>query len=138
VAQREPARTRTRIIATPATLFANFAGNDYQLSVTSPARDAGGVLANVTDDLEGAPRPQGSAFDVGAYEFPAATAPVTLSVTRTGNGSVGSAPAGISCGTTCSATFAAGTSVTLTATPAAGSVFTGWFGWRMLGTGRAP
>ena len=116
------------IIATPATLFANFAGNDYHLSSTSPARDAGGTIVNVTDDLEGAPRPQGSAFDIGAYEFPASTAPVTLTVTRTGNGTVSSAPAGISCGATCSAMFSAGTSVTLTATPAAGTVFTGWSG----------
>jgi parallel beta helix pectate lyase-like protein/List-Bact-rpt repeat protein len=123
------------IIATPATLFANFAGNDYHLSVTSPARDAGGVLGNVTDDLEGAPRPQGSAFDIGAYEFPAAPAPVALGVTRTGNGSVTSAPAGINCGSTCSATFAPGTSVTLTATPASGSVFTGWSGGGCGGTG---
>ncbi len=61
------------IIATPAALFVNFAGNDYHLSSTSPARDAGGTIANVTDDLESAPRPQGSAFDIGAYEFPATT-----------------------------------------------------------------
>jgi copper-binding protein NosD/List-Bact-rpt repeat protein len=123
------------IIAAPAALFVNVAGNDYHLSSTSPARDAGGTVAPVTDDLEGAPRPQGSAFDIGAYEFPAAPAPVTLSVTRTGNGTVGSAPAGISCGTACSAMFTAGTSVTLTATPAAGSVFTGWSGGGCSGTG---
>jgi hypothetical protein len=123
------------IIATPAALFVNFAGNDYHLSSTSPARDAGGTIASVTDDLESALRPQGSAFDIGAYEFPAATAPVTLSVTRTGNGTVSSAPAGISCGVTCSATFTAGTSVTLTATPAAGSVFSGWSGGGCSGTG---
>jgi parallel beta-helix repeat protein len=123
------------IIAAPATLFADFAGNDYHLSATSPARDAGAALANVTDDLEAAPRPQGTSFDIGAYEFPASTAPVALTVTRTGNGSVASAPAGISCGTTCSAMFAAGTSITLTATPAAGSVFTGWSGGGCSGTG---
>jgi parallel beta helix pectate lyase-like protein/List-Bact-rpt repeat protein len=123
------------ILATPATLFASFTGNDYHLSATSPARDAGGSVANVTDDLEGAPRPQGSAFDIGAYEFPASTAPVTLTVTRTGNGTVTSAPAGISCGTGCSAAFTAGTSVTLTATSATGSIFTGWSGGGCSGTG---
>ena len=43
-------------------LFANVAGNDYHLNATSPARDAGATVADVTDDLEGAPRPQGRAF----------------------------------------------------------------------------
>jgi hypothetical protein len=122
------------IIAGPAALFVDFGGNDYHLSSTSPARDAGGTLASVTDDLEDAPRPQGLAFDIGAYEFPAVTGPVTLSVTRTGNGTVASSPAGISCGATCSATFNPGTSVTLTATAAAGSVFTGWSGGGCSGT----
>jgi serine protease AprX len=54
----------------------------------------------------------------------------TLTVTRAGNGSgkVTSTPTGINCGTTCGATFKSGTSVTLKASPAAGSKFTGWSG----------
>ena len=51
-----------------------------------------------------------------------------LSVTRTGAGSgtVTSSPAGISCGTSCAAYFPIGSSVTLSAAPAAGSAFAGW------------
>ena len=51
-----------------------------------------------------------------------------LSVSVTGSGTVTSAPAGISCGATCSANFASGTAVTLTPAAAAGYVFTGWGG----------
>ena len=51
-----------------------------------------------------------------------------LTVSVAGNGSVASAPAGISCGATCSADFASTGSVTLTATPAAGQVFNSWGG----------
>jgi hypothetical protein len=53
-----------------------------------------------------------------------------LSVSKTGNGTgtVASSPSGISCGATCSASFNSGTSVTLTATPDAGSGFTAWSG----------
>ncbi len=53
-----------------------------------------------------------------------------LSVQRagTGQGQVTSAPAGIACGASCSATFDQGTLVTLTATPVAGSSFVGWEG----------
>ena len=60
----------------------------------------------------------------------AAFAPIryTLSVSLFGSGSVSSSPAGISCGSTCSASFDAGTQVTLTASPASGQVFTGWSG----------
>ncbi|MDZ4850416.1 MAG: hypothetical protein SGI77_14115, partial [Pirellulaceae bacterium] len=52
-----------------------------------------------------------------------------LSVTRSGSGKITSSPDGIdsSIGNS-SANFADGTEVTLTATPAAGSVFTGWSG----------
>jgi alpha-tubulin suppressor-like RCC1 family protein len=53
-----------------------------------------------------------------------------LSVMRqgTGSGSVVSSPAGIDCGSTCSASFNADSQVTLTATAASGSSFTGWTG----------
>ncbi len=51
-----------------------------------------------------------------------------MTVSGGGTGTVTSAPAGITCSLVCTATFAAGTSVTLTATPGAGSVFAGWSG----------
>jgi hypothetical protein len=51
-----------------------------------------------------------------------------LSVAVTGTGTVRSQPAGIDCGSTCNASFAANTSVSLSATPGAGQVFTGWGG----------
>ncbi len=52
----------------------------------------------------------------------------TLSFTTVGSGGVNSSPAGIVCGATCAAAFAAGTVVTLTATPTAGATFSGWSG----------
>lgn len=60
----------------------------------------------------------------------------TLTVARagTGSGTVASTPTGISCGTTCVASFTTGTQVSLVATPAAGSVFAGWSG-ACAGTG---
>jgi hypothetical protein len=61
---------------------------------------------------------------------------VKVSVTKsgTGSGTVVSTPAGINCGTACSGTIYVGTLVTLTATPAAGSVFKGWSGGGCTGT----
>jgi hypothetical protein len=56
----------------------------------------------------------------------------TLTVTKsgTGIGTVTSSPAGINCGPYCSDTYVQGlpASLTLTATPSEGSVFTGWSG----------
>ncbi len=42
---------------------------DFHLQVTSPAIDAGAFLQEVTMDLEGIIRPQGSGYDIGAYEY---------------------------------------------------------------------
>jgi hypothetical protein len=52
----------------------------------------------------------------------------------TGTGTVTSSPAGVNCGTVCNFVFPYGTSVTLTATAAAGSVFAGWSGAPCSGT----
>ncbi len=59
---------------------------------------------------------------------------LTVAKAGTGSGTVKSSPAGISCGSTCTHKFAAGTVVTLTATPKAGSTFAGWSG-ACTGTG---
>ena len=62
---------------------------------------------------------------------------VTLTVIKTGTGSgtVTSAPAGITCGTSCAASYPSGTGVTLTAAAASGSTFGGWSGGGCSGTG---
>ncbi|HNT78296.1 MAG TPA: choice-of-anchor D domain-containing protein, partial [Anaerolineae bacterium] len=61
----------------------------------------------------------------------------TLTVAKDGMGSgvVTSDPAGIACGASCEATFAAGTPVTLTAAAANGSTFIGWTGAGCSGVG---
>src|SRR5205085_11403865 len=53
-----------------------------------------------------------------------------LTVTKSGfgTGRVTSAPAGIDCGATCSASYSSGTNITVTATPDPGSDFTSFTG----------
>jgi M6 family metalloprotease-like protein len=74
----------------------------------------------------------------GSISFtPPVTKTLTVSKNGTGSGTVTSAPAGISCGSTCSASFLAPTSITLTAAgdASSGSIFTGWSGGGCSGTG---
>jgi len=81
--------------------------------------------------------------DAGTFNSPtqtfttsaAPTSALTVSRNGTGSGTVTSNPTGINCGATCSASFAQGTTVTLTATPVSGSVFAGWNGGGCSGTG---
>ncbi len=49
-------------------LFVNEAGGNLHLSAGSPAIDAGATIGTITSDIEGNLRPQGSAYDIGAYE----------------------------------------------------------------------
>src|SRR5919202_1726891 len=58
----------------------------------------------------------------------------TLNVSKSGSGSGTVTASGIDCGATCSADYDDGTLVTLSATAAAGSRFTGWSG-ACAGTG---
>jgi parallel beta-helix repeat protein len=50
-------------------LFVDGPGGNFTLSADSPAINAGATLTEVPDDFARVPRPQGSAFDIGAFEF---------------------------------------------------------------------
>ena len=58
-----------------------------------------------------------------------------LTVSKTGEGTITSNPAGITCGSDCTETFNHGAVVVLTAAPATGYSFTGWSGGVCSGTG---
>lgn len=106
-----------------------------QLQLTATARSGfgnrGELLPNLGDSgvdamlgLSG-----GQARDTGAYQATVSEYPLTL--TKNGEGSVASSPAGISCGSGCAgevASYPVDSTVTLTATPAVGNIFAGWSG----------
>jgi outer membrane protein assembly factor BamB len=60
---------------------------------------------------------------------------LTVTPGGTGTGTVTSSPAGIDCGASCTAPFASGNVVTLTASADASSTFAGWSGGGCSGTG---
>ena len=53
-------------------MFAGLAANNFHLSAGSPAIDSGATVQLATD-YDGVPRPQGAAYDIGAYEYPEAS-----------------------------------------------------------------
>ncbi len=106
-----PANTLVTLTATPA------AGQSF----TAWSGACTGSASSCTVTLDQA-RTVGAKFDVVVGTN------FALSVTLAGNGSVTSNPAGINCGTTCSVNFVTGTTVILTATPAAGQRFNSWGG----------
>ncbi len=129
------------------------AGGNYQLERGTPGYDAGERIPNFNDAFSGTNPDVGAhEADTGAMKFGigassgssvsgSAPAPqptsygITVSKAGSGSGTVTSSPAGIACGTSCSATFGAGTAVTLSAAPASGSTFAGWSGGGCSGTG---
>jgi hypothetical protein len=56
-------------LAVGGAAFVNAAGHNYELAAGAAAIDAGVDLAAVSADRSGVARPQGSAYDVGAYEW---------------------------------------------------------------------
>lgn len=55
--------------------FTNSGTGDFTLQSGSPARDAGATIALVTTDYNGAARPVGPAYDIGAFEYGGAGGP---------------------------------------------------------------
>jgi hypothetical protein len=49
--------------------FVDLEGGNLRITENSPAVDAGMTLAEVTTDILGVERPQGNAYDIGAYEY---------------------------------------------------------------------
>jgi hypothetical protein len=105
---------------------------NYKTSDTADVN--GGVTGNPKDGQTAGP---GGEYEIGEFHgylinvAATLTGPTAgLTVTRSGGGSgtVTSTPAGIDCGTLCSASFDLGATVGLTATPAPGSTFAGWSG----------
>jgi parallel beta-helix repeat protein len=56
-------------IADSSQLFVDAGANDYHLKIGSMAIDKGTTLIDNPTDLEGMPRPFGTGYDIGAYEF---------------------------------------------------------------------
>jgi hypothetical protein len=65
--------SHSSVLPSLAGLFTNTGSGDYHLAVASPLIDAGAAtvnsLAAPTADLDNEPRPDGSGYDVGCYEF---------------------------------------------------------------------
>ena len=116
--------------------FVDPAHGDFHLQAGSPAIDAGTSSGAPATDLDGRVRSDGH-IDIGAYEFGGKARPIryAVSISIVGKGRVTSRPAGISCPSRCVGSFAAGTALRLSATPAKHYRFTGW---RQHCSGRAP
>jgi hypothetical protein len=122
-------------IAVDSTGFTPADGNTF--TVVQATGAVSGSFATKTQ-VAGGGRTYGVAYDPNAPGKVRLTVvpQFTLTVTRAGagSGSVSSNPAGIACGADCSQVYDSTVSPTLTATPAAGSSFTGWSGGGCSGT----
>jgi hypothetical protein len=65
---RPPQASAASNLMLTASAFVDAARHNYHLAATSPANDSGVPLGAVPTDRDGTARPQGTAYDVGAYE----------------------------------------------------------------------
>lgn len=109
------------------TLDATFNGTGKVMTAIGPASDVAKAVVLQPDGklVAAGYSKSGTVNHVALARYQGST--LTVSMSGSGSGSVTSSPGGISCGSTCSAPFPAG-AVTLTATAAAGSSFSGWSG----------
>jgi hypothetical protein len=49
--------------------FSDVSSHNFSIQSNSAAKDAGTAISSVTDDFIGTSRPQGPAYDIGAYEY---------------------------------------------------------------------
>jgi uncharacterized repeat protein (TIGR02543 family) len=110
--------TNARVVTDPG--FANASADDFHLRAGSPCIDVGTNIG-MARDYDGTAIPQGSAPDIGAYEYASASSTTTYTLTVSGSG-------GTIIRTPDKTSYTQGESVTLQATPDAGRSFAGWFG----------
>jgi hypothetical protein len=98
--------------------------------VTLTANPGGGVFIGWSGDCNGAQLTCDVTVNAAQNVTATFASQFTLSIGRSGSGTVTGTPSGndraINCGGNCSAKFTAGTTVRLTATPAAGLSFVSW------------
>jgi hypothetical protein len=111
--------------------FSLASGASRSVVVRFQPTSGGSFAGNVTFTAQGDTVSRG----VNGSGTGSSSASPRLTVSRSGNGTVTSTPSGISCGSDCTQNYAAGTQVTLSASPAAGSRFAGWSGGGCSGTG---
>jgi parallel beta-helix repeat protein len=71
-----PSNKCSSVVSTTNPKFTNAASSDFSLQPTSPAVDTGMTIGSVTNSFGGVPRPQGAAYDIGAYEYDTANGPL--------------------------------------------------------------
>jgi hypothetical protein len=71
-------------------LFVNLGARDFKLQAGSPVINQGLTLSLVTTDFAGTTRPQGAAYDIGAYEYGSGviSSPPVITTTSLANGVV--------------------------------------------------
>jgi len=94
------------------------------LTIRAGAKAPTGTNTIYINSVDGNGDKSGLSFSLTVTPAPG----VTVTRLGSGSGTVTSSPAGINCGNACTTQFPIGTPLTLTAAPAAGSVFSAWAG----------